>query len=81
MFVFFASKIFFLLARPVLCRAHQRKMPRLRIGRPEARQIALVVAVPGSGVPLGGYRWYTVGTVRAVGPWTVDSPVGALVGP
>ena len=50
--------------------------------RPQrARVPLLLVAVPGSGVPLGGYRWYTVGTVRAVGPWTVDSPVGALVGP
>ena len=46
-----------------------------------AGRVGGVVAVPGSGVPLGGYRWYTVGTVRAVGPWTVDSPVGALVGP
>ena len=41
--------------------------------------VLMTVSVPI--VPLGGYRWYTVGTVRAVGPWTVDSPVGALVGP
>ena len=55
-------------------------VPSLCLGFISSR-VGGVVAVPGSGVPLGGYRWYTVGTVRAVGPWTVDSPVGALVGP